>query len=98
MQMAHDIVAAASTSINSKATSLRNFSRFGALLVGVVGGIITVSNQVGAREAAYRAKIAEKEAEIAELKSANQTLEMEKAGKTEKLSSGDPVQDWIDSL
>ncbi|CAN8073893.1 unnamed protein product [Agarophyton chilense] len=98
MQMAHDMAAAASTSINSKAGSLRHFSRLGAVIVGIASGAIAVSSQVSARESAYIAKIAEKEAEIAELKAANQTLEMEKAGAAGKPSSGDPVQDWIDSL
>lgn len=38
------------------------------------------ANHAGAREAAFKAAIADRDAEIAKLQSANKTLEMEKSG------------------
>lgn len=78
---------------------MRQFARIGAVIVGVIGGSISVSNEHSAQLATYKAKLAERDGEIAELKAAISKREMEKNGiSSGVVSSGDPVQDWIDSL
>ena len=74
-------------------SSLLNFSRAGALLLGVMAGSSAASSQQKSKLDHLKAKLAEKEAEIAALKANSGASDGARA-----LASDDPVQAWIDAL
>ncbi|OSX70282.1 hypothetical protein BU14_0816s0002 [Porphyra umbilicalis] len=75
-------------------SSLMTFARVGLLGVGFMFGSIKAANAQSAREASLKATLRERTEKLA-------AVEAEKAPPVVaegKVSSGDPVQDWIDSL
>lgn len=74
MQAGQDMLAAATTSVASKPSSLRQFARFGAVAIGIVTGVTVAANAASARESTFRSAIFKRDEKIAELTAANEAL------------------------
>lgn len=56
------------------------------------------ASAVSTKESGLKTAISNRDNEIAELKAENEALKVTDKNDEDKRSSGDPIQDWVDSL